>query len=327
MCSSSDVSLVVTVIIPAFGQTDLLRRAVESVLAQDLEPGEFEVIVVDSSPTRANAELIESMQSGATCRLRVFTKIPEGPGPSRNLGARNSRSLFLAFLDSDCVASPCWLREGLKMFSDSKVGFVQGRTQADPAAPHSVFNRSLVIETENHIYETANIFYRRKIFEEFGGFLTDLSPDPTKTLVGGEDVDLAWRVKRAGWKSSFAANALVTHAVFRMKPLRWFCEMRLGTLPMLMKNYPELRQFYYGGYFFDQYQAKLTLLLGGLLASLLHPGFLLLSVPYLLARGSQPSRTLKGPLRLLRAGLYFPRDLYTFGTLLAGSVRHRSLLL
>src|SRR5438105_2463900 len=119
--------LVVSAIIPAFKRPDVLRKAVLSAINQDLDPNAYEVIVVDTSPDDANEKLVESLKAEAKCSLRCFRKNPEGPGPSRNLGAKESRGKFFAFMDSDCMASPQWLREGVAAFgSDEKIGIVQG---------------------------------------------------------------------------------------------------------------------------------------------------------------------------------------------------------
>jgi glycosyltransferase involved in cell wall biosynthesis len=316
----------VSVIIPAYRRPDLLRKAVLSALAQDLEPDKYEVIVVDSSPDDGNVKLVAELQPEARCSLKVFRKNPEGPGPSRNLGAKEARGAYLAFLDSDCQATPGWLRMGLAEFRKD-VGIVQGRTIPEPGVPHSVFNRSLEVFHESCFYETANIFYRREAFEQAGGFFADKKGSSEKWLIGGEDVDLAWRVKRAGWKSHFAEQALATHVVVSIPAWRWFFETRMSTVPMVIKGYPELRNYFYARYFFDRTQALLVLGLSGVLLSPFSFWILLLVLPYLFHRISQPSQTLKGPLRLARAMLYFPRDLATFGALLMGSIRYRALLL
>ena len=78
----------VSVVIPAYGRTELLVKAARSALAQDLASAEFEVIVVDSSPDEANAKAMAALADESNGILRWFTKPAEGPGPSRNLGAR-----------------------------------------------------------------------------------------------------------------------------------------------------------------------------------------------------------------------------------------------
>jgi GT2 family glycosyltransferase len=52
--------------------------------------------------------------------------------------------------------------------------------------------------------QTANAAYRRVVFERVGLF------DPT--LVSGGDLDLAWRMQRAGWGLVYAPGAVVVHA-------------------------------------------------------------------------------------------------------------------
>jgi glycosyltransferase involved in cell wall biosynthesis len=316
----------VSVIIPAYRRPEKLRAAVRSLLAQDLDPRQFELIVVDSSPDDTNAAVIAALQETARCPLRFFRKPPEGPGPSRNLGAREARGGFLAFLDSDCQASPQWLREGIAAF-EAGVGIVQGRTMPEPGVPHSVFNHEFKVEQESFLYETANIIYRREAFEQVGGFLPDLAPRSDKPM-GGEDVDLAWRVKRAGWQSRFAEHALVTHEVERLRPWRWFCAKKtLFICPHLVRRYPELRRFFFARYFFDKIQAELVLALVGLALAVVTRMAMVLALPYVITRVAQPSRTLRGPRRLLRVLFYLPRDLVSLGLLLAGSVRFRALLL
>jgi glycosyltransferase involved in cell wall biosynthesis len=317
--------LLVTAIIPTYRRPEKLRKAVRSLLRQDFDPERYEVIVVDSSPDDANRSVVSDLQAEARCPLRFFKKPPEGPGPSRNLGAREARGRFLAFMDSDCQASLSWLREGIAAF-DSRIGLVQGKTLPEPGVPHSVFNHYIVVEKESLLYETANMLYRRKAFEQVGGFLADVNPR-ADTPMGGEDIDLAWRCKRNGWQSRFAADAIVYHEVVRMPHWRWIFGKRLFIYPLLLKKFPEVRAMAFAGIFFDRIQAWLVVALGGTALTAWTPWMLLLCVPYVASRALQSSRTLRGPMRLARVFVYFPRDLASLGILLAGSIRYRYLLL
>jgi glycosyltransferase involved in cell wall biosynthesis len=317
--------LLVSVIIPAYRRPELLEPAIRSVLAQDIDPALYEVIVVDSSPDDTNTTLVASLQPESRCPLRCLTKPPEGPGPSRNLGARSAKGRFLAFMDSDCQAAPHWLRSGIAAFQES-TGLVQGRTIPEPGVPHSAFNRYIAVEQETLIYETANIFYRREAFEQAGGFLADLLPE-AEACIGGEDTDLAWKVKRAGWRSHFAPDALVTHAVVRMKLWRWFVDPPLYICPLIVRRYPEVRRMFFLKYFYNRAHALLLLVFTGIGLSFVSLWFLALIIPYVIVRTSERSRTLRGPLHVLRMMIYLPRDLTALALLLAGSIRYRSLLL
>lgn len=317
--------LLVSVIVPAYRRPEKLRAAVESLLVQDLDPAQYEVIVVDSSPDDADAQVIRELQQATDRALRFFRKDPEGPGPSRNLGAREARGRFLAFMDSDCVASPQWLREGAAAFADG-TGLVQGRTLPEPGRPHSVFNYYITVERESFLYEACNIFYRRSAFESIGGFLPDMDPLAERPR-GGEDVDLAWRIKRSGWTSRFAPEALVFHEVARISPRQWLFNKRLYIVPDILRKYPELRAFFPARYFYDKFQAGLCMALAGAALARITPFALLLALPYAVGRAAEPTRTLRGPLRLLRVLIYLVRDTASLSILLAGSLRYRSLLL
>jgi glycosyltransferase involved in cell wall biosynthesis len=315
----------ITVVIPAFKRAEALARAVRSVAAQDLEPSEFEVIVVDSSPDDANQRVVESVAVATGCNVRCLRKCAEGPGPSRNLGARHASGQFIAFLDSDCEATSGWLRAGLAAFKDD-VGLLQGRVLPEPSVAAGIFAHYIVVEAETPLYETANIFYRRLAFADTAGFTPDLQPTSLQPI-GGEDTRVAWQVKRNGWKSGFSAEALVYHEVRQMPVWKWFVHKRLYVFPLIVREFPELRDYFFLRYFYDRAQAAVLLAAAGLALSIVWPVASLLVLPYVVLRTAEPSKTLRGVFKLARAVLYFPRDFASLGLLTASSVRHGTLLL
>lgn len=316
----------VSVVVPAYRRADLLELTVRSLLAQDLPATDYEIIVVDSSPDEQNLQRVLSLLPQAACRLQCLRKTAEGPGPSRNLGAQQALAPLLAFIDSDCQAAPGWLRAGIAAFTNPQVGLVQGRTVPDPQAIMTSMSRSLLIETENGLYETANMFYRRSAFETSGGFERDATPNALQPT-GGEDTDLAWRVKHQGWSSAFVPEALVMHAVLPITRGQWLVDRRFLIFPRLVARHPQLRRQFYARYFYDEVQAWLVLgLLGSALAAVGSPWCWLAWAPYV-ARRLRDRSTASPALRWLRPLVYLPRDLCTFVCLLAGSLRYRTLLL
>jgi glycosyltransferase involved in cell wall biosynthesis len=315
----------VSIVIPCYGRAELAVNAVRSALNQEFDPAEFEVIVVDSSLDDSVMQALQPLAETARCRFEIFRKIPEGPGPSRNMGVAMSRGDVIAFLDSDCQATPGWA-SALRGAFRKGIGIVQGRTIPVPHQKQSIFSHTIRIEQESFLYECANIAYSRTALEQAGGFLPDLCPQRS-TPLGGEDTDLAWRVRRQGFGSVFAPDALVYHAILPMRRRDWVWIARLSVFPGLVRRYPELRQFFYYGYFYDRAQAYFLLLLIGLLGLSWHFAAFLLTAPYLIYRASEPTRSLRGPLRLVRPAVYFLRDFCSFCTLLRSSLRERTILI
>ena len=315
----------VTVIIPAYKRPELVRRAVLSLFAQDLERDQYEVLVVDSSPDQRTVEAIDQLRTSAPCELRVLVKEPEGPGPSRTLGVKHARGEFIAFMDSDCQAAAGWLRAGLAGFT-AEVGIVQGRTEPDPAGPRGVFTWYVLVEKESFVYECCNLFYRRKALEEAGEFRRSLFPT-WKHPPSGEDVDMAWRVKRNGWKTRFVSGALVYHALIPISWRQWVANEGLFMCPALARDFPELRRCLFRGYFYDRAQQCLLLALLGIASIWITPLAAICCIPYVALRMFEPSATLKGLLRVVRLGSYLTKDIASLLLLVSGSVRYRSLLI
>jgi hypothetical protein len=93
----------ITAVIAAYNREHLIRRAIESCLAQERPPEE--IVVVDDGSSDATRAVIESF--GA--RVRCFTQENRGASEARNRGAREARGEWIAILDSDDY----WMREHL----------------------------------------------------------------------------------------------------------------------------------------------------------------------------------------------------------------------
>jgi glycosyltransferase involved in cell wall biosynthesis len=92
----------VSVIIPVFNRARTLRRAIDSVLSQDLT--DFELIIIDDGSTDGSAELARNYVDP---RIRVIElEAHGGSNAARNAGVRSAKSPIVAFLDSDDAYLP-----------------------------------------------------------------------------------------------------------------------------------------------------------------------------------------------------------------------------
>ena len=110
-----------SVIIPSFQSESTIRACLASVLAQDIgEP--YEVFVADSG-TDKTAEIARS-EFPSVRLLKSETRL--SAELARNWGAREARGSILAFIDSDCVSSPDWLRRVCAALEDGPYDGVGG---------------------------------------------------------------------------------------------------------------------------------------------------------------------------------------------------------
>jgi cellulose synthase/poly-beta-1,6-N-acetylglucosamine synthase-like glycosyltransferase len=317
-----------TVIVPARDAQDTLPRTLQALGRQELAGG-FEVIVVDNGSVDGTAEVA----AGSPTVGRVIRRPRgEGPGAARNAGAAESRGEVLVFLDADCWPATDWLASGVSTITD--LDLAQGRVMPDPDAQLGPFDRTLVVGAAHGLFETANLFVRRELFEQLAGFSVGLEDARAGKAQDaspfGEDVIFGWRARRAGARTGFCDEALVYHEVFSRGPGSFIAERaRLALFPALAAQVPELRDvFFHRRFFLSNRSARFDLALAGVALALIADEPLLLgaAAPYLrlLAKTARRTGSRRAPLV---AAAEAAADAVGALALLRGSVESKSLLL
>jgi glycosyltransferase involved in cell wall biosynthesis len=251
----------VSVVVPALNAARTLGDTLAALADQQLDE-EFEVIVVDNGSDDDTSAVAEA----AALPVRLFRQQRERAGSARNRGVAEARAEVVAFTDADCRPDPAWLAAGLRAMRDRDL--VQGAVRPDPRAERRPFDRTVWAGREHGLYETANLFIRRDLFERIGGFEDWIEADVAVPF--GEDVWLGWRARRAGARNAFCGEAVVYHAVFR-RSWRAFVAERRRTyyFPALVARIPELREaFLYRRAFLSSRSATFDLALAGVVATL-----------------------------------------------------------
>ncbi len=325
----------VSIVVPTRNRSALLRELIDSLWRQTLPPSKFEIIVVDNLSTDDTPQVVEKLKQESVCQL-LYHRMIENRGPvhSRNHGAGLAHAEILAFIDSDCRAHPEWLERGLSGF-DQDVAFVSGTIFDKPGQEVKFFSRRNEGPlTENVTYPACNIFYRKNIFNAMGGFDEAAAfPDFRQRPVEFADTDLAWRIKEAGYKNCFRADATVYHEVETQTPINWLLEpLRLFFVPAVIRRHPGLRKHVLRWRIFFYTWAELFYLaaIGCALAIVFHPAFFLLAGPFIYRIAHIPGRPLslkRIPRILGRVVLLAARQFLVSLTFLYGSIRFRELVL
>lgn len=233
----------VSVVVPTCGRAELLNRCLQALLAQDLPPLQYEVLIVDDAPAAATREIVQAwIQQGAARGLAVHYLAntgPHGPAAARNRGWRASRAPIVAFTDDDTVPAPNWLAQGLAAFTvGEKEGkgadVVCGRVQM-PLAGTPTDYESDAQQFETAEFVTANCLCTRSVLEALEGFDEDFR------MAWREDSDLHFRLLKHGARVVQAADALVVHPV---RPASWGVSLsqqkKIQFDALLYKKHPKL---------------------------------------------------------------------------------------
>jgi glycosyltransferase involved in cell wall biosynthesis len=173
---------VISVIIPTYNRTDMLRESVQSVLDQDVfrdgsEP--YELIVVDDGSEVETGRVLREFEG----RLTYFAREHRGVSAARNFGLARSSGEMIAFLDSDDLWKPDKIRVQagfMKTFPEAVACYTEeiwirhGR-RVNPHDKHRkysgwIFDKVLPL----CLLSLSSALFRSRVFDELGMFDEDL---------------------------------------------------------------------------------------------------------------------------------------------------------
>jgi glycosyltransferase involved in cell wall biosynthesis len=182
-----------SVVIPTYNRAALLQKTIASVLAQNYS--DYEIIVADDGSTDETGQVLASFGD----KIRVCRQENKGQGAARNLGARNSTSEYLAFLDSDDLWFPWTLSTYAQIIEQQNRPTLVAGTLVyfrDEAELRTIQRTPLGLETfadyyaasrRGHYCGSCQMVVRRDALLEIGGFAEEKS-------INNEDHDFVMRL-------------------------------------------------------------------------------------------------------------------------------------
>jgi cellulose synthase/poly-beta-1,6-N-acetylglucosamine synthase-like glycosyltransferase len=215
----------ITAAVCSFNRAELLRRCIESLLAQDFE-GEYQVIVIDNGSWDHTQQVVEELSRTAPSNVlfeHVRHEQNRGLGAARNTALERAVGGIIAYTDDDTVVDTDWVRNIAKCFREHPEIVAAG----GPVRNGHVNN--VVAEIGQHIV-TARLYagvvdgyctflignnqaYRKEAIEKVGGFEENL-------VLGGEEAEIQSRLLETGGRMMFSPDIVVTH--YQRSTLRSF---------------------------------------------------------------------------------------------------------
>ncbi|MGA2385815.1 MAG: glycosyltransferase [Candidatus Bathyarchaeia archaeon] len=185
---------------------NMLRNAVESVINQDFPHERLQIIFVDDGSRDKTSKIIKDYTRVLGEKAKFFQNSSRGLGHARNLIVNNADGRYLLFVDADEVLTSGYVKEQISvMEKNPKVGVTAGIFKIVPdnmmlnleVIPNIVDQlnflkpRSFIWKTDKLIGAGGSTF-RVKALRQVNGFDERISGS-------GEDTDLVFRIRKAGW--------------------------------------------------------------------------------------------------------------------------------
>ena len=211
----------VSIIVPFRNEEKNILKTYTSLTSQNYPQEKYEIIFVNDSSDDNSLELLSNLPKKENVSVYSVPNdysINAHKKRAIRFGIEKSKGEIIVTTDADCIHSNDWLKNLLK-FMDVKTGFVSGPVEF--VAESNLFSRMQKLEFAGLVItgagligsgnpiicNAANIAYRKKAFEEVGGFTYQMS------LSSGDDELLMQKIHRdTDYQIKFALdkNAIVS---------------------------------------------------------------------------------------------------------------------
>ena len=204
-------------------EEDTIRDAIESVARQDFPHECLEMIFVSDGSTDGTLQIIKECVSKIDIRAKVFHTDWRGLGQARQTVVENASGDYIVFVDGDCRLSTNYISKQIDVMRRyPTVGIASGLfgiCQGDNCVA-TLENVNYVVSRLKHkgkmtsnLISTAGSIMRVAALKQVGGF----DPEIRRSQ---EDIDVAYRLKRAGWRS-YITDAVFYHRFRRTWKALW----------------------------------------------------------------------------------------------------------
>ena len=199
-----------SVVAPFLNEEEYLEACVQSLISQDFDSTDYEILFVDNGSTDRSSEMLAKYPE-----VQVLQEPQKDPYLARNRGVEQAQGEYIVFIDADCAAAPNWLSTLAKVVSEQKVDIVLGDLQYPRptsrglrcyedyynAKTDYLFKAGL---KDCYYGHAGNMVVKRSVFDEVGLF----SGMP---IVGDTAIFHDLMALRPAAQFAYAADAKVTH--------------------------------------------------------------------------------------------------------------------
>ncbi|MCH8118436.1 MAG: glycosyltransferase [Planctomycetes bacterium] len=236
-----------SVIIPTYNRCASLGRAIGSLVNQDFEANQYEILVVDNGSTDSTRGVVESaVLNHNGHNIRYIYEPEPGLHCGRHRGAIESTGQILCYLDDDVVVDKLWLQGVIETFTNTDAVLVGGKILPKyETEPPEWINQFIAVRPEgkslgqlslidfgNELKQIdpcfvwgCNYSIRKDVLFECGGFHPDSMPSDLIRYRGNGEIALSASIKEKGYKAYYNPKACVYHYIPKERlTVEYFCK-------------------------------------------------------------------------------------------------------
>ncbi len=196
----------ISVIVRSHNDETRIGKTLEALTRQTV--GEVEIIAADDYSTDRTKEIIRQYPP---VHLLNDLPVPYVPGKTLNAAIRRATGKIIVFNNSDAIPQKSdYLEQLVRPLADESVGAVYGNQLSRPDAEPLVrkdseraFGDGVLAASWGHFFSLATSAARAEILQKYSF---------DETLQYSEDVEWAYRLKKAGLKVIYVPEATVEHS-------------------------------------------------------------------------------------------------------------------
>lgn len=218
----------ITVVLCTYNRCRSLAKALNSVAVSTLPQSvEWEVLLVDNNSNDQTREVAAEFCKQYPGRFRYVFERQPGLSYARNAGIREAKGHIIAFMDDDVIVEPTWLQNLTASMHNCEWAGVGGRVFPEWNCPPPQWlltdqwyalgplpNFDLGPDARELTQPPfgSNMAFRKRMFEKYGGFRTDLGRRPD-SLMSNEDTEFGARLLAGGERLRYEPSAVLYHPV------------------------------------------------------------------------------------------------------------------
>lgn len=210
-----------SIIIPIFNRPDEVEELLQSLTLQTDKS--FEVILVEDGSSLKSDQVAQKFSNELS--IQYIEKQNEGPGLTRNRGAKQAKYDYFIFFDSDCIVPKSYIETVSSVLENH---FYDAFGGPDAALPDFTTTQKAINYSMTSFFTTGGIRGAKKSMDQFHPrtFNLGVSRVAFEKVGGfgkmrfGEDIDFSLRLIKNGFETTLISEAFVYHK--RRSTLRQF---------------------------------------------------------------------------------------------------------